>query len=679
VNPPPTGSTGPAIDGSPPGLREGVRRLAVVPLLAVYLAGPAWVVLVSPAIPGLLRIALLTLAGLAALAPRWSPTILLGLVPLLPIWPALMPALPDGLVHLVVATQAVPWLVRRLLGHRGVGNSMVPGWGLFAAVGTVSLLVGLTPEPWRGLDLPHVWRLVAAHVPSYIFEADHARGSSTWLVWTVMVDGLMCALIVGWAVNRQTRLLALRAVAVSAVLTALFGMWQAVTGLGLQTAWMVFDAGIVRINATYIDPNALAAFYALVAPVLAGLAMQALGWRRVAWSVGLVLVLVAVVMTAGRAGLVALAVGLLAMAWVALRHGLDEIDATRVVRRHFRWAVRATLVALVAGLLLLVAVGSALNVRHEQQTSYLHTWLYTFNVRQPADAIAKGRIAVWEVALGLIREHPLVGQGIGAAPGQFERMRADLGIETLPHDARLSPHNTYLLVTSELGALGLAAFLLMFWAVVIGVRARDNLRDREAATWPVTGLVGGLVGYSLTMLTGDRILLREDVVVGVICASLATIAAPPLPRRWRYAAAIVLLVALASWPVRTGWVHGGPQLRRVPPHEGLHPEQVGSRGETYRWTTGEALFYVPAGARRVTIPVRNLSPVSQRLDVTVDGRPADLQYLEPGPWVTLDYRLPPPPDGRWHAIGLRISPTWRAPGDARTLGVVVGAWQYEPR
>ena len=48
------------------------------------------------------------------------------------------------------------------------------------------------------------------------------------------------------------------------------------------------------------------------------------------------------------------------------------------------------------------------------------------------------------------------------------------------------------------------------------------------------------MGYTLTMLTGDRILLREDVVVGTICAAVATLGAPPLPRAWRLVAGLVL-------------------------------------------------------------------------------------------------------------------------------------------
>ena len=257
-----------AAGGPARGWREGLRRLAVVPLLAAYLAAPGWVLLLAPELPTWLRFALVALTVLAVARPHWSPAVLIGLVPLLPIWPTLVPDVPDGIVHLVVATQAIPWMVYRLLGRRAERSSMAAGWSLFVAVATVSLLVAFTPEPWRGVDLPHVWRLIRNDVPAYMFGVEHLMAVSGIPVWTVLADGLLCALIVSWATTRGTRESTLRAAATAAVLTAVFGMWQAVTGLGLQTAWQIFDAGITRINATYIDPNALAAFYALVAPVL---------------------------------------------------------------------------------------------------------------------------------------------------------------------------------------------------------------------------------------------------------------------------------------------------------------------------------------------------------------------------------------------------------------------------
>ena len=49
----------------------------------------------------------------------------------------------------------------------------------------------------------------------------------------------------------------------------------------------------------------------------------------------------------------------------------------------------------------------------------------------------------------------------------------------------------------------------------------------------------------------------------------------------------------------------------------------------------------------------------------------------PGPWVTLDYRLPPRAERRWHTIRLTVTPTWKVPGDDRVLGVVIGEWTVE--
>ena len=106
---------------------------------------------------------------------------------------------------------------------------------------------------------------------------------------------------------------------------------------------------------------------------------------------------------------------------------------------------------------------------------------------------------------------------------------------------------------------------------------------------------------------------------------------------------------------------------------------MGIRGDTYRWSKGYAVLYLPPDATRVRVPVRNLSPGVQRLDVFVDGRPVDVRDLPRDPWVVLEYRLAPLRDQPWHRVALQVTPTWQAPGDARVLGVVVGEWTYEPR
>ncbi len=666
----------------PPGVvRDAVGRAAALAGAAVYLAGPAWAVAFSPQVPGALRAALAALTLVACVRPAWSPAVLLGLVPLLPVWPTLEPAIPPAIVHLVVATQVLPWLLRRAAGRPpATSASAVPAWGVFLAVAAVSVLVSLTPVRVSPSEMAHLSRYVFAQVPGYIFVVDAVGDGRALPLLTALVDGWCCILVVCGVASRETRAGVLRAGAIGAVLTALFGFYQATTGLGLQSAWRVFDAGIIRINATYVDPNALAAFYALIAPVIIGLAMAVSGWRRAAWGTGFAVVLGAMVMTAGRAGLISLAFGCGALGFLALRRELDAADPSAIVRRYARPIVVGAGGAVAGLVLLAVVLGTSLDIRHHQQTSYLHTWLYTFNLRQPPDTIAKGRVAVWQAMFAMIRAAPVSGVGLGNSVNEFETFRQRLGLESLPPDAHLSAHNTYLLVASELGAIGLSAWLLMLAGVALGVRAHGNLPARSRSTWPAAGLVAGLTGYTLTMLTGDRILLREDIVVGTTCAALATLGSGPLPRWWRLAAGAVLVLTLASWParvLRSSTVVAGGTL---PPHEGLHADQVGAAGDVYRWSRGYAVLYLPADATHVRVPIRNVSPGPQRVEVFIDGRRADVREVPAGPWITVEYRMPPHP-GRhpWHRVALQVSPTWQAPGDPRVLGVIVGEWSYETR
>ncbi len=662
-------------------MKDRAGRLAALVAALAYLAGPGLVVAVSPDVPGALRVALVALTVVAGFRPAWSPAILLLIVPLLPVWPTLAPTIPPAVVHLVVATQVVPWLLRRAAGRPAASTAAaLPAWGVFVLVAAVSLLVAFTPAHLSRAEFAHLGRYLSAQVPAYVFLADPSGESRALPLFTALADGLFCILLVRGVLTRETRVRALRASAVGAICTALFGFHQASTGLGLQDAWRIFDAGIVRINATYVDPNALAAFYALVAPVIVGLAMGARGWRRGAWGVGFVVVLAAMVMTAGRAGLVSMACGCGVLAWIALRRHLDDVDPWAFVRRRARPLVVGAGAAVAGLVVLATVVGTTLDVRHEQQTSYVHTWLYTFNLRQPPDAIAKGRVAVWQAMLAMIRTAPVAGVGLGNSVNEFQRFRAELGLESLPPDAHLSAHNTYLLVTSELGVLGLAAWILMLAGVLIGIRAPGNLPARALSTWPAAGLAGGLAGYALTMLTGDRILLREDIIVGTTCAALATLGSGRLPNWWRALATIVAVAAVVSWPGRVVVSSADLAGDTLPAHEGLHGEQVGSRGETYRWSKGYAVLYLPAEADRVRVPIRNLSYEEQRVEVFVDGRRAEVRMVPRGAWTTLEYRLPPLTGHRpWHRLALQVTPTWRAPGDPRVLGVVVGEWSYETR
>lgn len=650
-------------------------RIGLLIIVVAALAGPLWTALQAASTPWWIDGALAGSVVLGWIRPHWAPAVLLLLVPLLPVTPTLDPRVPAAIVHLVVLSQAVPVLLRRALsGAREPRLSFLVGWSVFLVACAASLAVELSPDRFRSADLLGAWREVASQVPSYVFVAQATQDGRAIPLFIALFDGLLCALVVQSTVTRDRRRDVLAAAAVGALATALFGFVQARTGLGLQSAWVTFDPGITRINSTFVDPNALASYYALIGPVVLGLAFGADGWRRHAWGLCFGVVVLAMVMTAGRTGLLSLGLACALLVWLALRRRLEGVDPAAIVRRYARRVARRALLASLALVGLLVVVGTTLNIQHVQQTSYLHTWLYTFNLRQPVDAIAKGRLAVWQTVLGMVRESPVVGIGLGHAVGEFERYRDQLGIESLPADARLSAHNTFLLIASELGLLGLIAWLLMMGTVIHGIRAPGNLPAGDRRVWPALGLAAGLGGYALTMLTGDRILLREDIVIGTTCAALACVQSGPLPAWLRRACWTFVAVVVLSWPMRLA----SRDAAALPTPQGLHDVQVGIRGDRYRWSTGYAVIFVPASSRAITLPVRNLSPSVQRVRVYIDGRLAEERTLEPGPWASLSYSLAHlAQHGRWRRIALDVSPTWQAPGDARVLGLVLGDWDVE--
>ena len=90
---------------------------------------------------------------------------------------------------------------------------------------------------------------------------------------TAFADGVLAWLIVRTSPDSTLRLV--RLAAGTAAATAAVGIWQAFTGIGLRPDWRLNDPYITRINGTFSDPNALAAYLGVSAPLIAALAGRA--------------------------------------------------------------------------------------------------------------------------------------------------------------------------------------------------------------------------------------------------------------------------------------------------------------------------------------------------------------------------------------------------------------------
>jgi O-antigen ligase len=266
-------------------------------------------------------------------------------------------------------------------------------------------------------------------------------------------------------------------------------------------------AGGERLGEDTANPNELAAY---VLPAIMVSAFVVLGERRpvVRWAcaaVGLLL-LIALLMTGSRAGLVGLAVALVA-AVIAAGQSRFKVAA-------------ATLVMLGIGVVYFAAYAPQYQV--ERLSS----------VQQDRGT---GRSDLWVVAGEIVRQEPLKGVGAGNFPlaeARYAATEVDISRIDLVLDKRKVVHNTYLSILSELGFVGLTLFLgIIVTALASLLYAIRLLRGRD---WPfelqlrgfLVGLLGILAAYTFSSAEYEKQLW---LLVGIALALPSLVSAPQQP------------------------------------------------------------------------------------------------------------------------------------------------------
>ena len=323
---------------------------ALAALVALYVcAYPVRAFLLGPDVLAWVKVAWLGAVVLGALRPFAGVVVLMAVVPLLPNAPFLYRAVPHGIVHLAVFSQALPLLVRAAAGRRVVRSDAV-AWtaGAWLAVGVTSVAASYAGDWVASFSVSDFLRQLHAHLSECVFNNPSPELSNRLLALMTLVAGLLAYFLVSWAAGSGpgAEAAVYRVVAAAAIPVAVLGFIQFATGFGLRGMWRDFDPGIVRVNSTYSDPNALGTYFAMLVPMMIGLAGAARdAARRVAWLLAAVMALAALVMTAGRMAYLAAAVGLAVLAIIVIRLGLDRADRwalhVAVVQAGRAWRLRA--------------------------------------------------------------------------------------------------------------------------------------------------------------------------------------------------------------------------------------------------------------------------------------------------------------------------------------------------
>ncbi|MFA5410658.1 MAG: O-antigen ligase family protein [Candidatus Omnitrophota bacterium] len=226
------------------------------------------------------------------------------------------------------------------------------------------------------------------------------------------------------------------------------------------------------LAASYINHNHFAGYLELVIPVTIGMlfsrSLKSAGYRLVIL-VALIIMLMVFIFVQSRGGWLSLAVALLVMNIVLIKQG-------RLKKKSF-----------FAFFIILGLIFSFFYFNRDEVSQRIET------VADIRDLSFQTRLRIWDGAVKMARDNPLIGVGIGALDYAFSQYRPE------GFDARaVNAHNEYLNVASE---MGIAASLLMLWifiAVIIeGLKKRHfNSRRLGCAIGILSLCLHGLIDFN---------------------------------------------------------------------------------------------------------------------------------------------------------------------------------------
>jgi len=196
------------------------------------------------------------------------------------------------------------------------------------------------------------------------------------------------------------------------------------------------------LAATYVNHNHFAGYLELVIPVTIGMLfsrrLQSLGYR-LAVVAALMIMLTVFIFVQSRGGWISLAIALMVMNIVLIKEG-------RLKKK-----------SLFVFLFILGLIFSFFYFNRDEVSQRIETLTDT------RDLSLQTRLEIWQGAVKMVRDNPLIGVGIGAFDYGFSQYRPE------GFDARaVNAHNEYLNVASE---MGIPASLIMFWIFIIVIAA----------------------------------------------------------------------------------------------------------------------------------------------------------------------------------------------------------------
>lgn len=245
---------------------------------------------------------------------------------------------------------------------------------------------------------------------------------------------------------------------ISFILVNVFGILQKLTGYGLEHKYFM-ENKVERIQATFDNPNAFAAFLVIGAfPIIMMIVNSKKVYEKVIFAVIFMFTMFNIYFSGSRNSFIAIIVGGIVIALL------------------YNWS-------FFIGLFLIGGVAFSVPQFRKRVMEI------------GIIASDKNRLKIWETAVKMIKEHPLLGVGNGnyitkvAGYGQKYKELSFPGYESMPC------HNSFLKVEAELGIIGGLSFLSIIINIIIKIKnviTKEN--DRSLKLFYV-GFVASIMGF----------------------------------------------------------------------------------------------------------------------------------------------------------------------------------------
>jgi O-antigen ligase len=269
-------------------------------------------------------------------------------------------------------------------------------------------------------------------------------------------------------------------------------------------------------------PNYASSLVGVGFPLLVGATLSSRGWKRTSAFAGSCLSFAFLLAAQTRS------------VWVATAASLAVGGLLLASRYEWRLRIRearTALIALGAALLVILLVFSVENPLNRRIT----VWSRASGTASPESqeyVTVSSRWLIWKATWMMVRDHPLVGVGIGNFPSHSAEYLARAR-ETSPWlDPRypteffFEAHNDYLHILAELGPAGLATFLWFIgWHLVLAYRRllRPQSTDRDPL-WLI-GLISSLLVFLVDALFSKPFfVLSSSLAAGLVLASIRRMA-----------------------------------------------------------------------------------------------------------------------------------------------------------